>query len=129
MALERARSADAEAGNLFVGAAGWLGLQAKAAAARLHFPAAEGFPVATVGGLWEASDLLLQPFRRVVLRWLPRAEIIAPRESPVQGAARRAATLTNGRHAAYTEPASGLAVTARGYILLCNPKRPFGSSP
>ena len=93
MAVEEARSGNAEAKNLFVGAAGWLALQAKAVAARLAFAGDEAVPVATVGGLWEAGDLLSEPFGQVLRRWLPRAQIISPRASPVQGAARRAGAL------------------------------------
>lgn len=93
LALEQARSGDGEAAHLFTGAAAWLAAQARAAAGQLSF-GAEGCPViATVGGLWEAGDLLREPFRQLVHRWLPSVEIAAPRAAPVAGAARRAAAL------------------------------------
>lgn len=88
--LERADRGDTEASNLFVGAAGWLGLQAKAAAARLVFEPGEPLIVATAGGLWEAGEWLLRPFDQVVRRWLPCARIVRARTAPVEGAVRRA---------------------------------------
>jgi N-acetylglucosamine kinase-like BadF-type ATPase len=98
LALERARAGDAEAQNLFVGAAGWLAAMVGAVAGRLDFrpvgggdPAAAPFPVATVGGLWEAGDLIHEPFNRLLRRRLPGAQVIAsPRATPVEGAVRRA---------------------------------------
>ncbi len=94
LVLERARAGDSDAANLFVGAAGWLALHVRAAAARLFDN--NPFEVGTVGGLWEAGDLLLQPFSQVVGRWLPHARIAAPRGTPADGAARRAAHLFTG---------------------------------
>lgn len=93
LALRRAQAGDDEAGNLFVGAAGWLGAQVKATAAHLDLTGQETLRIATVGGLWEAGDLLVEPFRSVVTRWLPQADIRFPDAAPVVGAARRAARL------------------------------------
>lgn len=90
LVLAQARAGDGEARNLFVGAAGWLALPARAAAEKLAFPADAPLVVATVGGLWEAGDLITGPFTEVLKRWLPRAQVIAPRETPVRGAVRRA---------------------------------------
>jgi N-acetylglucosamine kinase-like BadF-type ATPase len=98
VALRLAHDGDTEAKNLFVGAAGWLGLQACVAAERLQFagPAEDaprgGVRIATVGGLWEAAgELLRVPFTTVVRRRLPEADITAPLASPAEGAIRRAA--------------------------------------
>jgi N-acetylglucosamine kinase len=90
LVLEQARAGDREARNLFVGAGGWLALQVKAAAARLVLDPAAAFPVATVGGLWEAGDLLIRPFANVLSRCLPRARISAVVAAPVHGAVLRA---------------------------------------
>jgi len=93
LVLERARAGDKEATALFVGAGGWLASQVRASAVQLGFdmPDTPQFPIATVGGLWEAGDLLLQPFGLVLARWLPHAEVVPPRASPVYGAVHRAA--------------------------------------
>jgi N-acetylglucosamine kinase-like BadF-type ATPase len=90
LVLEQARAGDREARNLFVGAGGWLALQVKAAAARLVLDPAAAFPVATVGGLWEADDLLIRPFANVLSRRLPRARISVAVAAPVHGAVLRA---------------------------------------
>lgn len=88
--LDRARAGDGEAKNRFVGAGGWLALQVRAAASRLSFNPNASFPVAAVGGLWEAGDLLVQPFTNVLARWLPGAHVVAPAASPARGAVYRA---------------------------------------
>lgn len=93
LALRLARENDGEARNLFVGAAGWLATQVKAAHARLVFSNGAPVSVALVGGLWEAGDLLRVPFAQVVARFLPHAQIIALRAAPVTGAALRAQSL------------------------------------
>jgi N-acetylglucosamine kinase-like BadF-type ATPase len=88
--LERANSGDEEARNLFVGAGGWLAAQARAAAERLGIAAEPDVPVATVGGLWSAGELLLAPFENALRRRVPGARIHAPLGTPVEGAARLA---------------------------------------
>ena len=50
----------------------------------------EEFPVAYVGGAFRAGDLLLEPLRRTIQAEAPRANIIPPRHSPVEGAAQMA---------------------------------------
>ncbi len=90
LVLDQARAGDEDAKNLFVGAGGWLALQTRAAAARLALDPDATFPVATVGGLWSAGDLLLRPFAAVLARWLPQARIAAPAAAPVEGAVLRA---------------------------------------
>jgi len=90
LVLEAARGGDDEAANLYVGAAGWLAAQARAVYSRLAFGESEVVPLATIGGMWEAGDLLLAPFRQLVERWMPSAAIIAPDGKPVMGAVRMA---------------------------------------
>ena len=92
LVLQRAQAGDSDAANLFVGAAGWLALHVRAAATLLGF-GNEAFTVATVGGLWEAGNLILQPFSQVLERWLPQGRVVAPLAPPGIGAARRAAHL------------------------------------
>lgn len=89
--LEYARSGDAEAANLFVGAGGWLAAYVRAAQRRLSLPPDAPITVATVGGLWEAGELLAGPFRTVIARWLPNAVVNPPAAAPVVGAVRLAA--------------------------------------
>jgi N-acetylglucosamine kinase-like BadF-type ATPase len=88
--LEVARDGDEEAKNLFVGAAGWLAAQARAARSRLSFEEGEVVRVATIGGMWEAGALISDPFQRLIERWVPRAVVMAPEGTPVIGAARLA---------------------------------------
>ena len=90
--LDKARAGDPEAVNLFVGAGGWLAAYVRAVANRLQLP--QTATIATIGGLWEAGDLLRDPFQTVVHRWLPDARIVAPDAAPVVGATRLAAALT-----------------------------------
>ena len=47
----------------------------------------EAFPVAYVGGAFHAGELLLHPLRKRVQEEAPRAELIKPKHSPVEGAA------------------------------------------
>jgi len=91
LALERARNGDQEARDLFTGAAGWLAAYARAAVTRLGLADAPEVPVATVGGLWEAGELLTVPFAKVLTRWVPGAYVRAPDAAPVVGSARLAA--------------------------------------
>ncbi|GAB4464110.1 MAG: BadF/BadG/BcrA/BcrD ATPase family protein [Armatimonadaceae bacterium] len=86
LALQMAREGVPEAKNLFVGAAGWLAAYVRAAQNRLNLAAP--FSVATIGGLWEAGDLLREPFETVLRRWLPETTVVAPDAPPVVGAIR-----------------------------------------
>jgi N-acetylglucosamine kinase-like BadF-type ATPase len=100
LVLEAARGSNDEAINLYVGAAGWLAAQARAVYSRLAFGEPGDVPVATIGGMWEAGELLLTPFRQLVERWMPQATVVAPDDQPVMGAARMA------RRALTTPPAA-----------------------
>jgi N-acetylglucosamine kinase-like BadF-type ATPase len=93
--LGLARGGDTEATNLFIGAAGWLGAQARAAAVRLGFTTDDPLTVATVGGMWESGDLLRVPFQTVLRRWYPNVAVTPPDAAPVIGAIRVALTRTN----------------------------------
>ena len=97
LVLAQAQSGDREACDLLVGAAGWLGAQVKAAHARLQWTENEPVPVAMVGGLWEAGDLLRLPFVRVLQRLVPQAQVISPQAAPVTGAVRLARLLLPAR--------------------------------
>ena len=90
LVLDRARAGDNEAKNLFVGAGGWLALQVRAVASRMALDPHAPLPVAAVGGLWAAGDLLARPFAEVLARWLPGARVVAPALSPAEGAVLRA---------------------------------------
>lgn len=97
-----AQEGDREALDLFVGAAGWLGAQVRAAVERLTFHAGAPIPVATVGGLWQIGDPLLHPFTRVLSRFAARCHPagltpVAPDAAPVVGALRLASAAGPGR--------------------------------
>ncbi len=57
-----------------------------AIARKLHMTDSE-FPVAYVGGAFHAGDLLLNPMRLRIQRDAPRASLVPPSHSPVEGAA------------------------------------------
>jgi N-acetylglucosamine kinase len=57
------------------------------AVARKLKMADSAFPVAYVGGAFNAGDLLLGPMRMHLQKDAPRAELIPPKHSPVEGAA------------------------------------------
>jgi hypothetical protein len=83
-----AEAGDREASDFFVGAGGWLAAYVRAAHRRLNLP--DGPHIATIGGMWEAGELLAKPFRVVIERWLPGGVVSAPDASPVVGAVRLA---------------------------------------
>src|SRR5919198_703184 len=58
---------------------------------------AEPFLVACSGGVWKASELVLEPFRRRVLAAYPRAHIGPPLLTPVAGAALLAISLLTAK--------------------------------
>ena len=89
--LERARAGDTEAISLFVGAAGWLARLVRTAHTRLGADTDKPFSVATVGGLWEAGDLLVQPFLHVLTRAIPKVKWEKASLSPCDGAIKLAA--------------------------------------
>ena len=90
LALDLANAGNDEATNLFVGAAGWLGVQVRAAGRRLGLTKEEPVNVAMIGGLWSAGLLISEPFGLVVRRYFPEAVIVQPAARPALGAARMA---------------------------------------
>lgn len=85
-----------ETRRLFIDAGRLLGEQAKAAISRLSFEGRESIPIAAVGGLWEAGDLLKGPLRNYLRPWVPNAVVQPPASAPVIGAARLAARMLPG---------------------------------
>jgi glucosamine kinase len=68
---DAASAAEAEAGGLFVGAAGWLGAQVRTAAGRLRL-VDDTVRVAMVGGLWNVGAPITTPFVDVLDRFARR---------------------------------------------------------
>jgi N-acetylglucosamine kinase-like BadF-type ATPase len=87
---EQARQGDAEAVNLFVGAAGWIGAQVRTTLRRLGFESDSPVIIAQMGGLWDVGPLLTEPFANVMTRWYPKAVIVAADAPPITGALRLA---------------------------------------
>ena len=88
--LSHARQGDLEAKNLFVGAAGWLATFAASALEQLGFTSSEPVPVAGIGGLWAAGELLTAPFDIVLHRRFPHASVFVSKNAPLDGAVRLA---------------------------------------
>jgi glucosamine kinase len=86
LVLERARSGEREAMDLFVGAAGWLSAFTGAALTRLGFSQNAPIEVRGIGGLWSAGALLVDPFERVLHRSFPHARIALSDVPPLEGA-------------------------------------------
>jgi N-acetylglucosamine kinase-like BadF-type ATPase len=87
--LELAQTGNTDAANLFVGAAGWLYAYTKAALTPLGLhDTTEPVRVATVGGMWEAGELILAPFRATLAKRFPHVSVAPPAAPPVIGAVR-----------------------------------------
>jgi glucosamine kinase len=97
LVLEMARSGDEEAANLFIGSAGWLSSLVWCVHRRLGLAPEEATTIATIGGLWEAEDLILPTFRRLIARRMPGASVVPPNSSPVLGAVRMARRSLHGQ--------------------------------
>ncbi|MEA2164319.1 MAG: hypothetical protein QOK37_2446 [Thermoanaerobaculia bacterium] len=89
LVIEAAEHGDAVATEIVANAAGELAKIAIAAARRLGL-IDEEFPVAYVGGAFNAGEALLAPMRRAILAVAPKARIVPPARTPVQGAAQMA---------------------------------------
>ncbi|MEW6735867.1 MAG: BadF/BadG/BcrA/BcrD ATPase family protein [Acidobacteriota bacterium] len=87
--VEAARAGDLIARDILAGAGRELGLAVTAVIRRLSMET-EVFPVAYVGGTFQAGELLLDPMRLTIEQIAPRAILQPPRYSPVLGAARLA---------------------------------------
>lgn len=93
--VESARSGDTLARQILIEAGKELGQAACAVIRRLHMER-ERFPVACVGGVFAAGELVREPLRREILRVARRAELTEPVYSPVIAAARMAVSLLKG---------------------------------
>jgi N-acetylglucosamine kinase-like BadF-type ATPase len=89
LVLEAARRGDAAAREIFAEEGNELGESAVAVARQLGICDAR-FSVAPVGGAFHAGPLLLDPMRERLAADCPRAEIVSPLASPVEGAAQLA---------------------------------------
>jgi N-acetylglucosamine kinase-like BadF-type ATPase len=86
LVIDAADHGDAVARDIVVCAGEELGSVVAAVARRiglLH----EEFPVAYVGGAFNAGETLLAPMRSAILGFAPKARIVPPAHTPVQGAA------------------------------------------
>jgi N-acetylglucosamine kinase-like BadF-type ATPase len=95
LVMEAAADGDAVAHDIIHRAAIDLAECVIAVARRLEITN-ESFPVARVGGAFNAGDQLIAPLRELIVEVAPRAELIAPLHTPVEGAAMmaiRAATM------------------------------------
>src|SRR4051794_38579512 len=89
LVIDAAENGDAPAHEIIERAGGELGSCVLAVASRLGLTSID-FPVAYVGGAFNAGETLLAPMRRAVVAAAPRARIVAPAHTPVEGAARMA---------------------------------------
>ena len=86
LVIESARLGDEVATEILERAGRELAECVLAVARRLQLTTIE-FPVAYVGGVFNAEDVLLGPMRAVVLKQAPRAKLNPPQHTPVEGAA------------------------------------------
>ena len=84
---------DAVARAILMRAGGVLAHLAHGVTRRLFADTSLPFPVVSIGGLWNAGDLLTDVFTRSLRRFAPMAVLTPPLHSPVEGAVRRAMTL------------------------------------
>jgi N-acetylglucosamine kinase-like BadF-type ATPase len=95
LVTEEARAGDAVARTLLERAGRDLGEIAALLVGKLGL-AGEEFPVAYVGGVFKAGELVLAPLRERVARAAPRACVVSPLRDPAVGAAMIAAELGGG---------------------------------
>lgn len=86
LVIESARLGDDVAREILERAGRELAECVLAVARRLSLTPAP-FPVAYVGGVFNAEDVLLQPMRSVVANEAPQATLAPPKNTPVEGAA------------------------------------------
>ena len=86
LVIEAARSGDAVANEILDRAGRALADCVLAVARRLRLNETT-FPVAYVGGVFNAEDMLLGPMRASIAREAPRATLMPPKNTPVEGAA------------------------------------------
>lgn len=83
--MEAATSGDLLAQECIAGGSGDLAQMTAAVARKLGWGAAP-CEVTLTGGLWQAGEIVLSPFRRFLAELLPAAAIVLPELSPVLGA-------------------------------------------
>ncbi len=89
LVIDAAENGDAPAHDIVERAGGELASAVLAVANRLGLTPTD-FPVAYVGGAFNAGETLLAPMRSAVLAAATRARIVPPAHTPVEGAARMA---------------------------------------
>ena len=87
---------DAVARAILMRAGGTLAHLAHGITKRLFADAETPFPVAPIGGLWNAGDFVTDVFTRSLRRFAPQAELTPPLQPPVEGAVLRATALLAG---------------------------------
>ena len=90
---EAAAEADPAARSILMRAGGTLAHLVHGITRRLFADTSDPFPVVQVGGLWSAGDALTDVFTRSLRRFAPAAVVTEPKQSPVEGAVRRAVQL------------------------------------
>ncbi|HEX8252615.1 MAG TPA: BadF/BadG/BcrA/BcrD ATPase family protein [Thermoanaerobaculia bacterium] len=86
LVINAAQTGDAVAHEILARGGSELAECVLAIARKLHMTDSE-FPVAYVGGAFNAGELLLNPMRLRLLRDAPGASLLPPKHSPVEGAA------------------------------------------
>jgi len=89
LVIDAAENGDAQAAKIVAMAGSELARAVLAVAGRLRLTSSD-FPVAYVGGAFNAGETLLAPMRSAVLAEAPRARIAPPVHTPVEGAAQMA---------------------------------------
>jgi N-acetylglucosamine kinase-like BadF-type ATPase len=89
LVIDAAESGDALAGGIVTRSGGELARAVLAVAGRLGLTSTD-FPIAYVGGAFNAGETLLAPMREAILAAAPEARIVQPANTPVEGAARMA---------------------------------------
>jgi N-acetylglucosamine kinase len=95
LVIEAARSGDAVAVEIVDNAGRDLAACVIAVAKKLELLAKE-FPVAYVGGAFNAGEVLIAPMRQAIVTCAPRAIIAPSRNTPVEGAAMMAVRAASG---------------------------------
>lgn len=86
LVIDAAQGGDAVANEIILRAGNELASAALAVARRVGL-ASSAFPVAYVGGAFNAGEILLAPMRAAIAAGAPQAKVDAPAHTPVEGAA------------------------------------------
>jgi N-acetylglucosamine kinase len=95
LVIEAAKTSDPVAQEIIDNAGRELATCVVAVAERLEL-LAKPFPVAYVGGAFNAGEVLIAPMRNAILTSAPHAQIAPPRNTPVEGAAMMAVRAAGG---------------------------------